>query len=446
MSAKLTPPLPPPPPPLPNENPQPQPAWYFVGTLDGVGSMPARLDPTLWAVASQPVLFSAARCRTLHCVQALAAGAGVGFTPGLALRPAIWADSVCNGLQLLQQRWAAAVAPSLSGHRRHREEGAGNGAPTAAAEGPSQPRRSPRERAQQRQLLEQEQPTARLGSGRGVWWHELDSTLAPEQPRRRRGPARAAVDATSRPAVQTRRVADGSAVVWEAVWRRLRRTPAPREHRFLAWQVMHGSLPCAAWLAYVGSLAGTGWGGSGGPLCLAPECSASGASESLLHVFLECPGAAAVAGWVSRLWGEVVRGPGPPCVPQVFLAGDYEVWCPGRGQLSVLWEILRLAFIFFVWRARCACRARGAALQPGRVAARIVAYLQLRMRQDFLRTGEHSAAFAALSGHWVPSRQPLRQDIVQARWCFNNVLACQEGDGTGPFVVRLGFAHPVPLP
>jgi hypothetical protein len=300
------------------------------------------------------------------------------------------------------------------------------------------------QRAEQRQHeLGARQQGQRLGGSRSVWWERLESVLQPEgsvrssTARAGRASTGAAVGASAEQSVQ----------VWAAVWRRARRTLAPREHRFIAWQVLHGCLPCAAWQAHVAAQSGPGTGAcSSAAVCHAPACAAAECPETLSHVFLECPGAAAVAAWVSQLWGAVVQGPGPPCVPQVFLADDSAVWDPGPGQLRVLWELIRMAFLFFPWSARCACRARAAGVQPARVAARIVAYLRVRMQQDFARMHDQSGAFAALSGQWMPARQPLSAEVIRARWCHNDVLASQAGEGASPFAVRLSNASPVPLP
>jgi hypothetical protein len=105
-----------------------------------------------------------------------------------------------------------------------------------------------------------------------------------------------------------------------------------------------------------------------------------------------------------------------------------------------------MAFLFFVWSARCACRQGATGIDPTRVAARIVAYLRLRMQQDFARARDHSAAFAAVSGQYMPTRPPLLGAVVRARWCYNDVLAFQAEEGVSPFVVRLSVACPVPLP
>ena len=410
---------------------------YFVGTLDGDARLAARIDPSVWAVARQPVIQSTARGRTLHAVQCQAVEAGVGFTYGCALQPPIWRVGQHDGLQQLQQRWAAALAPTLSGHRRGREEGQGSVGAVPVRVRREAPRALPLERAAQR-LSQGEVHRA----SPAAWWRQLEGVLQRRRPEA--GSSGAAVASTSSAGPAERQ----QAAVWGAVWRRLQHAAVPREHRFLAWRVLHGTLPCAAWLGYVGWRSSTAEEGVGEEraFCHVPECAAAHAAESLSHVFLECPAAAAVAAWLSRLWGAVVQGVGPPCESQVFLAGDYKVWDPGRGECGALWEIMRHAFLFFVWRARCACRRQGVATQPARIAAGVVAYLQHRMRQDFARTRGLEGTFASLSGHWLPRGRPMAVVDAVRRWCRNGVLARYVEEGAGRFEVRLSMGHPVLLP
>lgn len=344
---------------------------------------------------------------------------------------------------------------------------------------PSPARLAPAQRAQQRQQ-EQQQPhrdgsqQQQLGSST-AWWRQLEVVL-PQQPAQQQSiapdgrtvlaagasAARATMaTAAAAPAVTgaagTTGAADAAGAAgahavdwsrsgaWSAVWRRLRRTPAPREHRFLAWKVMHGSLPCAAWEAHVRATSSSRASDSS-PLCHVPGCATAGHAETLSHVFLGCPAAAAVAQWVSQLWAAMTAGPGPPCVPQVFLAGDHTVWDPGPGELCVLWDIIRLAFLHAVWSSRCICRRQDTVMRPAQIAAQIVASLRLHMQRDFARSRDLSAAMAALSGTYMPDRRPLSADMAKARWCHRRVLAHEREEVTGRFVVRLTTSYPVPLP
>jgi hypothetical protein len=221
----------------------------------------------------------------------------------------------------------------------------------------------------------------------------------------------------------------------------LRRVPAPREQRHLAWQLLHGALPCAARQACFAARAGQP---AVSPVCPRSVCAHAGAADTLTHAFLECPAAAAVAGWVSDLWAAVTGGPGPPCQPAVFLAADHRAWDPGDGPLGELWHVLRLAHLWFVWAARARSH-EDVAVQPAGVAAQIVHFLRRRMRQDATRVLSRAVAYAGVSEQWLPSadRPRLSESEFVERWAHRGVL-CSWGPH-GP-VIHLTVGHPVPLP
>ena len=90
-------------------SPLPAPArLYVVGPCAAGAAAP--LDPTLWAVAGEPLLRSTAQRRTQHLVQrdAAASGGGAGgwaFRPGQPLQPAVWPSEAGTGLAAAEQRW-----------------------------------------------------------------------------------------------------------------------------------------------------------------------------------------------------------------------------------------------------------------------------------------------------------------------------------------------------
>ena len=86
-------------------------------------------------------------------------------------------------------------------------------------------------------------------------------------------------------------------MAWSGVWMRLHRTPAPRAHRFLAWQVLHATLMCG--LRRVAQLARRGlarW---------APVCHLIRMRQKELRIALVCYGGISLAVYMHGVTKEV---------------------------------------------------------------------------------------------------------------------------------------------
>jgi hypothetical protein len=128
----------------------------------------------------------------------------------------------------------------------------------------------------------------------------------------------------------------------------------------------------------------------------------------------------------------------------VFLAGDRQAWDPGGGsQRRARWDIMRLAFLHYVWAARCRAARAGVRAHPAGVAAQIVHYLRGRMRADATRAFTPRADFSLVCDSWLPDRPPLAGDAFEQRWCEGGVLCARQGSAVQ---VLLSVRHPVPLP
>jgi hypothetical protein len=224
---------------------------------------------------------------------------------------------------------------------------------------------------------------------------------------------------------------------WSGVWQRLHRVPAPRAHRFLAWQILHATLMCG--LRYASHL-GRWQDVREHAFCQLPGCAEGGACDSISHIFLECPIAQRVTAWVCQLWSAVTEGQPPPCSAAVFLLGDRGVWDPGGAALRDLWDVVRLAAIFFLWEARGVSRQRSQPATALSVIAYLVEYLRARIREDALRAFPPSPDLAAPHGAHVR----LTPEGFVARWCHRGVLCSLSPAGVP--VVHLRLTRPVPPP
>jgi hypothetical protein len=301
------------------------------------------------------------------------------------------------------------------------------------------PRLHPAQRARQRQELETQEISSSSGAsdGGGGGLLSVQQQQRPAPPRRRnRGPPPWILSFDDPRGAKPQEIRQP----WQGVWARLHRVPAPRQHRFLAWRVLHAALPCGA------RVAATSGGRNATHVpdgkCCHPGC---GRWETLTHVFLECEVAAAVMAWVQRLWSAVSGRPPPPCTPQVLLAGDHSVWDPGGGEPgpAAFWHMLRLAALHYLWAQRCRSR-NGSCASAVAVAAQVIHYMRARLRGDAIRAHCHPPDYAVLGGEWLPDRQVLTPASFQARWGPPGLLYT----GVPPFSlhITLTLHHPVAPP
>ena len=182
-----------------------------------------------------------------------------------------------------------------------------------------------------------------------------------------------------------------------------------------------------------------------GSSCHHPACAAEGRAETITHALMDCPVARQVTAWACRLWAATTRRPAPPCTAAVFLAGDRHAWRPDDPGLQDLWDIVRLATMYFLWTARCRGRLEGRAVPALAVAAQVVHYLRARISQDAIRAYCPPHAYACVGGEWVPDRPTLSPEGFQARWACHGIL-CSRPHPDGPLQIRLTLVHPVPPP
>jgi exonuclease III len=436
---QLHPALPLPDQPMPEQPPPEQPEQpgsrlYYLGAW--VPGCAAPLDPATWGLAGQPLLASTCQQRAAALVQrhALADGADAlrDFSLGRPLRPGVWVEADGgSALRRREERYRqeAAASAAQRGRRRRREDYEAPDPGLAAGAAwmrPSPARAAPVARAQQRREDAAAAPPPERAARRVVrrrqrqpppWWAAFDVPSGGFPPR-----------VAPRPR-------------WAGAWAALRRVPAPRQHRYLAWLVQHGYLPVGARVAR--------WSAQlGGAFCRHALCAAAQPPrlDTITHVFLECPVARQVTGWAAALWVAAVGGQPPPRVQQVWLGGDRQVWDPGPRERRDLWGILRLAVLHFLWTARCAGREGGGAPVGARaIVAQIVRHLRQRIREDAFRAFVQFERWA-VSARGGPGASPLTPDGFAARWGVGGALCGERVPGASSVHVFLTLVHPVPPP
>ena len=237
---------------------------------------------------------------------------------------------------------------------------------------------------------------------------------------------------------------DMSRLPWHNVWMALKRAPIPREHKYVAWRLLHAALPCGAWKGSISRLRGTGEGTRGEVAvhCDVLECGAAGDIETLSHIFLSCPVAAAVWSWVAQLWVAVTERRPPVPSMQVHIVGDRAAWDPGDSAgLRELWLILRMATIFYLWGARMGGSVP-AAQRARKVVAQVVAYLRLRMQQDIMRQGGQWDRQRIDGGQRIHKMPFMTPEAFEDRWCHRRVLCRRDTDG---YAILLSTSFPAML-
>jgi len=357
---------------------------------DGVpAELPMGLEVQAWGLGGQPFASSTTQHRRRRLTQyasalAVAGAGGWAFTPDSPLRPMSWGA----GLGALQQCWREEI-PAAPVRRTHAEMQAPDPhllATTAWMRQPEAARPAPADRAQRARLdradadgdrsslplrrrlvLQQQQRPRRHPRRRGapegqplqrqhrqrlvLQRRQAEQVLRLAQQGQEQGQqqgqqgqqrigqrqrVRAGFDdrwvVTFDDPLGGRKAPDRTE--WGAAWKRLQRVPVPRHHRFLAWRILHASLPVAVREArrlFTGHQDARRHA-----MCHHPGCVGDQAMEDISHVFLVCPVAVHVWAWVCRLWAAVSSGGIPPCTEPVVLCGDLCAWDPGPRGLRQL--------------------------------------------------------------------------------------------------------------
>ena len=298
---------------------------YLQGQLWG----PHHLSLGVWGWGSQPahqlvvrqaglrlrLIRSFATKQTKHPL----APSGLTCRPRLLPMPTS-GQSVAETLQAMELRWVASMQPSSRGTARLSSE---MSASLPAWMTPSQtPRRHWSERQQQRQEQHQQQmqqhPAPQLPLDRAVADDLIDVLEAcgshPQQAQ------------------------------WWHIWELAGASYLDRQHRVLWWRLLHGSLMCGAYRAYIGRAT------PAQANCPFSCCIDPGQPQTISHLFITCPVAATVTDWLCRLW-QAMTGYLPVVSAASLLAADTPSEQLPSDALLQAWHRLRLAVLHSIWAA-----------------------------------------------------------------------------------------------
>ena len=226
---------------------------------------------------------------------------------------------------------------------------------------------------------------------------------------------------------------------WASVWGRLCVLDLDRDHRILAWRILHMAVCCEAYRHYIGV--------ADGPVSGCPHSCCAGVLQTVSHMFLSCPIAGQVWDWAIQVWARVSGGSCPPIAASVLLADDVSVWRP-VAALSTLWTRFRLSVLHALWSATGRARHGHSAECARSVCARIVAVNRKLMMRHWFRVDLRLTDLHACP-QWLLARNPsISLAQFQGWWCPLGALCRVDVvAGQQPKLRALWTAHhPVPLP
>ena len=218
---------------------------------------------------------------------------------------------------------------------------------------------------------------------------------------------------------------------WAGVWSRLQDMELDRDHRALAWRILHASVLCGAFRMHLGR---------------SPEQDAVCPFLCCDHVPQThvCPIARSAWLWVLDVWHQLT-GHRPQLSASVLLADDVRVWRPATAQ-RMLWTRLRLATLHALRAVVCRVRMHGGQATARDVAAKVITACRRMMARHWPRVGMTVSDLT--TPQWMAGRDlAITVETFIAWWCCRNGLCKVAGPEAAPHVTMLWtLENPVPAP
>ena len=223
----------------------------------------------------------------------------------------------------------------------------------------------------------------------------------------------------------------GSEQPWRGGWERLQGMALDRDQRFIAWQVLHGCLPCGALAAYRRLASERERHGPDiteselAQQALCPHCGLN--PETISHMLYECPVAQKIWAFTLQLWSKATNTPAPPMNRKQLVCDDQSKWTPPKGS-QYLWLHLRLsAMSALVHAARAKRRKMPSTAYTA--AAYMVSHLRSAMYRDWQRTSHPGKRVATdlaqgvCCSSWLRGRSPsIALDTFRNHWARTEAL------------------------
>ena len=387
------------------------------------------VDPSLWGIGRRQCHQLVVREAATRLTVLAAFSRGTLLSPRAPTVPAIW-EGGGRSLTSLEARWTDRLSTVAEGAQ------------------PAQPLAAPTRSAHQALEPDYEvgAPWLRLSPSQRDHWRDRQLNHADLGPQGELPTPHQRLDDLADAAVGHSEVAGQ----WSAVWARLHHLGLDRQHRLVAWQILHAAIPCGAHTAYT-QLRRTEPGQIDALLdsAMCPHCLPERRPETLSHMLLHCPVATQIWAWVGRLWAAYSRAAAPPLSAAVLLADDQRDWQPASHSQAT-WTQLRIATLTAI-RNGANSKRTGMPAEPVSIAAVIVASLRSAMRRDWQRveaTNIASLSSGVCCSTWLRGRHPLlsRQEFT-VMWTAHGAFCSVSSDGSrGKLRLVLSLTTPVPFP
>ncbi|KAL3159001.1 hypothetical protein ABBQ32_011003 [Trebouxia sp. C0010 RCD-2024] len=213
---------------------------------------------------------------------------------------------------------------------------------------------------------------------------------------------------------------------WRRVWELASAAYFNRQHRVLWWRILHGCVMCGAFSAYIGRAT------MEQACCPYACCSSPNQPQTISHMFLECPMAATVIGWLCRLWQAVTGHLPDASVATILVASTSEGHCASDALLQT-WHRLRLAVLHSIWTAaRIAASSTHTSTQASQSSSQshLASKLALKtivsmIRHDWVKCTDDVRQLSGVCSSWLKCfASPVRLASLTA--------ACRKGMDISP--------------
>ncbi|KAL3147137.1 hypothetical protein ABBQ32_002646 [Trebouxia sp. C0010 RCD-2024] len=168
-------------------------------------------------------------------------------------------------------------------------------------------------------------------------------------------------------------------------------------------------------------------------------CSSPNQPQTISHMFLECPMAATVIGWLCRLWQAVTGHLPDASVATILVASTSEGHCASDALLQT-WHRLRLAVLHSIWTAaRIAASSTHTSTQASQSSSQshLASKLALKtivsmIRHDWVKCTDDVRQLSGVCSSWLRGRDPsMTLQAFRDLWCHHDALASIHTAHTG---------------